>query len=161
MEPSFANDILLNQFRVTHERVYADNAVSNLWFVRSFSSQHYSQFITNITSENLTQIRTIGCKTISFICKVNLNFLLSSMHSNCDTIFAVIVFFLNESIHGFKNIRNGKIKTRFQFWRLWKFLTKKQKFSLRNILINWWVGFFWNCNLPLTFQIQLLWWKVC
>ena len=46
-----ANDIVLNQFRLHHERVYADNVASKFCFVRSFSSQHYSKFITNITSE--------------------------------------------------------------------------------------------------------------
>ena len=35
-----ANDILLNQVGVYHERVYADNVVSKFWFVSSFSSQH-------------------------------------------------------------------------------------------------------------------------
>ena len=35
-----ANDILFSQVGVYHERVYADNVVSNFWFVRSFSSQH-------------------------------------------------------------------------------------------------------------------------
>ena len=62
-----ANDILLNQVGVYHERVYADNVVSIIWFVRSFSSQHYSEFITNIISKNVSQIRTEECKTGSFI----------------------------------------------------------------------------------------------
>ena len=70
------NDIVLNQVCVYHERVYAYNVVSKFWFVRSFSSQHYSKFITDITSENVSQIRTKECKTRSFICKVNLNFFL-------------------------------------------------------------------------------------
>ena len=39
-----ANDIVLNQVRVYHERVYADKVVSKFWFVRSSSSQHYSNF---------------------------------------------------------------------------------------------------------------------
>ena len=69
-----ANDIVLNQVCVYHEKVYADNVVSKFWFVRSFSSQHYSKFITNISSENLSQIRTKECKTGCFICKVNVNF---------------------------------------------------------------------------------------
>ena len=73
-----ANDIVLNQVGVCHERLYADNVVSGVWFVRSFSSQNYSKFITNINSENTSQIRTKVCKTRSFICKVNLNFLRSS-----------------------------------------------------------------------------------
>ena len=34
-----ANDNVLNQVCVYHERVYADNVVSKLWFVRSSSSQ--------------------------------------------------------------------------------------------------------------------------
>ena len=69
-----ANDIVLNQVGVYHERVYANNVVSKFWFVRPFSSQHYCKFITNITSENVSQIRTKECETGSFICKVNLNF---------------------------------------------------------------------------------------
>ena len=109
-----ANDIVLNQVGVYHERVYADEVVGKFWFVRCFSSQHYSKFITNITSENVCQIFTKGCKTGSFICKVNLNFLRSSRHFDCDTVFALIVSFLNESVHGFNNIRNGRVKTRFQ-----------------------------------------------
>ena len=54
--PCVANDFVLNQVCVYHERVYAYNVVNNFWFVRSFSSQHYSKFITNITSENVSQI---------------------------------------------------------------------------------------------------------
>ena len=108
------NVIVLNQVGVYHERVYAYNVVSKCWFVRSFSSQHYSKFITNITSENVTQICIKECKTGSFNCKVNLNFLRSSRHFNFDTVFAVIVSFLNENVHGFNNIRNGRVKTRFQ-----------------------------------------------
>ena len=109
-----AQDNLLNQVGVYQERVYAYNVVSKFWFVRSFSSQHYSKFITNITSENVFQIRTKKCKTRSFICKVNLNFLRSSRHFHCDTVFAVMVSFLNEKLHGFNIIRNGRVKTRFQ-----------------------------------------------
>ena len=125
-----------------------------------FSSQLHSKFITNITSEKVSQIRTNECKTRPFLCKVNLNLLCYSRHFKCDAIFAVIVSFLNESVRGFNNIRNGRVKTRFQiveFWQIWKFLVKKYKFSICNIFVHWWVGYFWNCNLPLTFQIQLLW----
>ena len=50
----------------------------------------------------------------SFISKVNLNFFRSSGHLNCETIFAVVVSFLNESVHGFNNIRNGRVNTRLQ-----------------------------------------------
>ena len=84
-----ANDIVLDRVRVYHERVHGDNVVSKFWFVRSFSSQHYSKFITNITSENVSQIRNKECKTGSFICLVNLNFLRSSRHFNFDTVFAL------------------------------------------------------------------------
>ena len=69
-----ANDIVLNDFCVYHERVYAYNVVSNFWFLGSFSTQHYSKSITDITSENVSQIRTKECKTRSFIGKVSLNF---------------------------------------------------------------------------------------
>ena len=52
------NDIVLNQVGVYHERVYADNVVSKFWFVRSFPSQPYSKIFINITSDNVSQIRT-------------------------------------------------------------------------------------------------------
>ena len=55
-----ANDIVFNQVCVCHGRVYVFNVVSKFWFVRSFSSQHYSNFITNIASENVSEIRTEG-----------------------------------------------------------------------------------------------------
>ena len=41
------SDIVLNQVRVYHERVFADTAVSKLWFVRSFTSQQHSNFVAN------------------------------------------------------------------------------------------------------------------
>ena len=69
-----ANDFVLNQLCVYHERVYAYNVVSKFWFAMSFSLQHYSKFITDIFSETVSQIHTKECKTRSFICKVNLNF---------------------------------------------------------------------------------------
>ena len=112
--PCVASDFVLNQVGVYHERVYADNFVSNFWFVRSFSSQHYSKIISNFTSENVSQIRTKECKTGFFICKLNLNFLRSSRRFNFYTVLAVIASFLNENVHGFNNIRNGRVRTRFQ-----------------------------------------------
>ena len=33
---------------------------------------------------------------------------------NCGTAFAVIVYFLKESVHGFINMRNGRVETAFQ-----------------------------------------------
>ena len=69
-----ANDIVLNHVGVYHERMCADNVESKFWFVRSVFSRNYSKFITNITTENVSQIRTKECKTGSFNCKVNLNF---------------------------------------------------------------------------------------
>ena len=116
--PRVANDIVLIQIRVFHERVYVDNVVSKFWFVRSVFSQHYSKFVTNILSENVSQVRTKERKTRSFICKVNLNVLRFSRHLTCDTVFAVILSFLNDSVHGFNNIRNGRVKTSFQIVEL-------------------------------------------
>ena len=109
-----ANHIVLDQVGVYHERVHADNVVSKLWFERSHPSQHYAKFITNLTSENVSKIPAKECKTRSFTCKVILNFLRSSRHFNFDTVFAVIVSVLNESVCVFNNIRNGRLKTRFQ-----------------------------------------------
>ena len=51
--PRVVNGFVPNQVRVYHERVYADNVVSKLWFVKSFSSQHDFQFIANIATENV------------------------------------------------------------------------------------------------------------
>ena len=107
------NDIVLNQVRVNHERVYADNVVSKFLFVRSISSHHYSEFITNITSEKVSQIRTKECKTRSFICELILNFLRSSIYFNFGTVFAVIVSLLIENVLGFNNFCNQRVKTRF------------------------------------------------
>ena len=81
-----ANDIVLIEVAVYHERVYADNVVSKFWHVRSFSSQHYTKFIANCTSEKVSQIWTKEFKTRSFICKVYLHYLRSWRHFNCDTI---------------------------------------------------------------------------
>ena len=73
-----ANVIVINQVGVYNERVYVDKVVNKFWFVRSFSSQHYSTFITNITSGNVSQIFSKECKTRSFIIKVKFIFLRSS-----------------------------------------------------------------------------------
>ena len=105
-----ANDIVLNQVSVYHERVYADNFVSKFWFVRSFSSQLHSEFIANIATGNVSQDRNKECKARSFI----FNFLPFSRHFHSDTASAVIVCFLNEIVYGFNNISNGSVKTRFQ-----------------------------------------------
>ena len=76
---------------VHHERMYAENVISKQWLVRSFSSQHHSKFIANIATENVSQVRTEECKTRSFICKVNLNFLRSSTQIDHDRSLCVIV----------------------------------------------------------------------
>ena len=104
----------LNQVCIYHERVYPDNVVSTFWFVRSFSSQHHTNFIANIATENESQVRTKECKIRFCICRINLNVLRSSRHFNCDTFFAVLVFFLNKSVHGFSKIRNGRVITRLE-----------------------------------------------
>ena len=80
--PRVANDIVLNQVLVYHEKVYADNVMGKFWILRSFSAQHYIKFITIFTSGNVSQIRTEECKTRSFSCKVSLTFFRSSTHFN-------------------------------------------------------------------------------
>ena len=123
-----ANDIVLNQFLLNHERLCEDNVVSKFWFVRSSSSQPYSKFIPNTSTEKVSQVRIKKGKTRTFVFKVNLPFLRSSRHFNCDTAFAVIETFLNESAHGFNNIRIGRVDAGFQivkFKRIWKTPTKK------------------------------------
>ena len=121
------------------ERVYVDKVVNRFWFVRSFSSQHHSKLSANNATENVSQVRNKKCKTRSFICKVNLNFLRSSRHFNYDSRFAVIVFFLNAIVHGFDNICHGRVKTRFQTVGLKKFrksFNQKHKLSLCDILVH-------------------------
>ena len=46
--------------------------------------------------------------------KVNLQILRFSRHFKCDSIFAVIVFLLNETIRWFNTVRNGRVKTTLQ-----------------------------------------------
>ena len=106
------NDIVLTQVRVCHERVFVDNIVSNFSFVRLFSPKNQYKFIANFAAENVSQVRTEERKTRSIICKVNLNILRSRRHLHCNTGFTVIVFFLNEGVHGFTIIRNRRVKTK-------------------------------------------------
>ena len=92
------------------------------------------------------------------------HFLRASRHFICDTIFAVIVSFLNESFHGFNNIRKGKVNTRFQiveFWRLWIFVVKKLNFSLRNVLVHWWGGIFLKLQPPIDLPDSVALVKFC
>ena len=57
-------------------------------------------------------------------------FLRSSRHFNSDTVFGVTASFLNENVHGFDIICNGRVETRFQivkFRRFPKFVMKKHE----------------------------------
>ena len=113
---------------VYHETVYADNVVSKVWFVRCFSSQHHSKVFGDVAIQNVSQVCTKKCKARSFTYKLSLNFLRSSRHFNCDNVFAVVVPFLQESVHGFNKIGNGSVATGFQiakFRQLSKFLNQK------------------------------------
>ena len=49
-----------------------------------------------------------------FFAQVNLIFLRALRRFNCDTNFVVMVSFVNENVHSFNNIHNGRVKTRFQ-----------------------------------------------
>ena len=124
------------------------------------SSQHHSNFITISASENVFQDHTKYCKYWSFFCKVNTKFLSSSRASNFNALSALVVSFFNENVHGLNIFRNRRVKTgiqRVQFSRLWKFFYQKNMTFFRcDILAHWRVGFFWNCNLSLTLQVQLL-----
>ena len=113
----------MNQVGVYHERVYADDVLSNFSFVRSFSSQHHSHFIANIATNIVSQVRTKEWKTRSSIWKVNPIFLRSSRHFNCGTAFALIVSFLNEGAHGFNDNRIGSVKTGFHLVKSRRLLT--------------------------------------
>ena len=135
-----ADNILLNQVRVNHVGVHADKVVIKFWFLRSSASQYYSKFIANNATKNVSQVRTKECNNRLFICKINLNILRFSRHFNCDAAFTVFVAFLNESVHGFNNNRNGRVETVFQkekFGRIWKFFIKKHVLSICDILVLW------------------------
>ena len=125
---AFVSPTILYSLRSVYNMSVCGQCRKQVLVCEVYSSQHYSKFITNITSEIVSQIRTKECKPGSFICNVDLSFLRSSRHFNFDTVFAVIVSFLNENVHGFNNIRNRRVKTRFQvieFWWLWKFFCQK------------------------------------
>ena len=109
-----ANNILLNQVGVNHVGAYAGNVVSKFWFLRSFAFQFYSKFIASNATKNVSQVRTKECKNRLLFCKINLKILRCSRHFNYDAAFAVFVTFLNEIVHGFNNIRNGRVETVFQ-----------------------------------------------
>ena len=62
-----AHDIVLNQVRVYHERMYADNVVSKFWFVRSFR--------LNITPNSLPTLLSKVCpRSVLKIVRPNLSF---------------------------------------------------------------------------------------
>ena len=159
-----ANDLVINQVRVYPERVYLNNVESKFWFVRSFVSRNHFQNFASIATENVPQVRTKKCKTRSFIWKGNLKYLRTSKHFNSDIAFAVIATSMNESVHGFNNNRNGGVETSFQMVNsdeFDSFFIRKIWISLCDFLIQCWVIYSTNCNLPLTFNVQLLRHKVC
>ena len=101
------------------------------------------------SSKNVSQVRTEKCKTRSFICWENFKFLGWRWYNFCSDCV-----FLENSGHGFNNIRTRRVKNRFQivnFWEFWKILVKKHELSLCSFFVPWWVENFWKCNLPLTF----------
>ena len=107
----------------------------------STSSQIHCHFYFRVC----VGVRSKVGKTRFLPCKVNLNFLPSSRNFNFDKFFAVTVSFLNKNVHGFNNIRNGRIENQFQtveIWRKKKFFVKKHNFSLCDILVHWSVGYF-------------------
>ena len=113
--------------------MYGDNIVGIFWFLMSYFSQLYSKFITNITSENVFQVRTTECRTRLFIFEVDLNFLRSSRNYDNLTTFAVIVSVLSEHVHGIHFVLIGRVITGFQIVRF---------LQLRMSYIQ-------NCELPL------------
>ena len=103
---------ILYSFRSVYiMRVYVVKVLNKFCFLRSFSPQYHSQVITNFLSESVSQVRNKKSKTRSLICKVILKFLSSSKNFSCDTAFAVVVFFLNESVHRFNINCNRTLTT--------------------------------------------------
>ena len=98
-----------------------------------FPSQQQTKVIAILAFENVTQFRTEDCRTGSFlICEVNLNFLPSARHFDCDRKFCAMVSVLNVRVHTFHNIGNWRVEIGFQViisWRVWSVCVKKHKFS--------------------------------
>ena len=113
-------------------------------------------------SKNVTRVNIKYFKAPSIIRMVKFNLLRLSRHFECGRNFCVIASLLKDRVHGFHDICNKTVKTFFQMkkiWRVWRTCLGKHKFLPCIILVRWQVGNFRNCNLPLTFQIQLLWQK--
>ena len=95
------NNFVFNRVCVYHGREYAGLVENKFWFLRFFFfSISHSRFHANIASENVSHVRTKECRTRSFICEVNLNFLLFSRHIDYDRSFCLIVSLSNERAHG-------------------------------------------------------------
>ena len=77
----------------------------------AFSSLQYFRFLANIVSKKVTEVRTDEYRTRYFNCEVGLTFLSVGRHIEYDTISVVIVFLLIECGHGFKKIRDGRVKS--------------------------------------------------
>ena len=121
------NNIVLNQVFINHERVYADIVVSSFRFVRSFSPQQHSIFLPTLLLKVFSRsVIKLEKPDPSFTRQIS-NFR-SSRNFNDHKTPAVIVFLLNEGVHGAKKICNGSVKTGFQILkvrRLWNCFCQK------------------------------------
>ena len=154
------NNILIYQICVYFERVYGDKVLSRM---KSFFFSTLPEVVCQHYYQKKSQVQPKKCKTGIFISKGKVQFFFGfSRNFSCYKTFVVTLLLLNERVHGFNYICNGRLHTGFQrinFWGFWKSLIKKFEFS--NNLVPWWVGYFRYFNLPLTVQMQLLRQKIC
>ena len=90
-----------------------NNIVGNFGFMRSFPYHQYPKFVSHIVTKNMTQVGASECKTRAIVCKHNHNFLCSARNLDCYASFVMVVSLLNKRIHGFHNVCDGSVESRF------------------------------------------------
>ena len=86
-----------------------NNVLVKFGFMGTFSYHQYLKFVSHIVAENVTQVGATECKTRGIVCKHNYNFLRSTRNLDYYASFVVVLSLLNESIHGFYNVSDGRV----------------------------------------------------
>ena len=87
-----SNNIVLNNVSVNNEWIDANNTVSKIWFMPTFPLHEYSQIISYISSEHMSQNSTKIATLDSSFAKYG--FLRYRVNFKCATSVSVVVFFL-------------------------------------------------------------------
>ena len=109
-----ANSFVLNEVCVYNERVYADNIVSKFCFVTSYTSQHHTNFIANLTSRKKSQFRNKKMTDQIDYLQGKVQFSPFFKTLKKDTVFDKILSFWNKYDHSFNNIGSVGAKTGFR-----------------------------------------------